>query len=94
MALAKRLERGHWLSVEAGLFNARHTGQKLRVRVILEGRDHVLVEFQGQRHAIPKRRGYFNDAFFNALSLGTPNNESTLPIGGPTLGSSSGEGPG
>lgn len=62
-----RLRRGQWLEVEAGLFDPLNLGRVERVEILAVGRDHVLVEYRGQRHAVPRWRGYLGARFVPRL---------------------------
>ena len=75
----RRRERRRWLDVEAGIFDLRKVGRSERVEVLAEGRDHVLVEHRGERHAIPKRRGYIASRSAPRLVEAVGRDESTLP---------------
>jgi hypothetical protein len=74
-----RLGRGQWLDVEGGLFDLRNVGRFERVEVLADGRDHVLVEHRGQRHAVPKRRGYIASRFAPRLIEAVRRDESIPP---------------
>lgn len=73
------LGRGRWLHVEAGLFDLCNLGRLECVQVLADGRDHVLVEHRGERHAVLKSHCYPAPGFPPRLVDALTPPESTLP---------------